>query len=170
MAITKSREVFLHPSGITEALESDLAATAPTIRVYGIVSRNLKPRSLGSSFICIDSKEAKRIERSFASTKKSKEIIRKLRNLSEQAEDSRSKIESEMRTLELKISELENYIRSLEHNLETLTKNIDNKELLIQSAKAGASKSTSGHAKLIDRGANGLPLQGGLPSLGKNSR
>lgn len=170
MAITKFREVLLHPISVTEALESDIAATAPTIRVSGVVSPKLRPRSLSSALICIDSKEAKRIEKLIASAKKAKKKIGTLRILLEDAEDSRQELESEKRILEIRIVELEGYSHKLEHNLETLAKNLDDRELLIQSARSGSSKCASGHAKLVDRGAVGLPLQGGLPSLGKNSK
>jgi septal ring factor EnvC (AmiA/AmiB activator) len=170
MAIIKSREIWLHPNGVTEALESSLDSLAPTIRVSGIASRSIRPRSLNSALICIDANEAKRLEKKLSSAKVSKKKAAEAKLLFDKVEENCRELKSEKCALESTILELEGQVRALNHNLETLRKNIDDRELLIQSARGNNSQNSSSLAKLVERGAVGLPLQGGLPSLGKKSR
>lgn len=170
MAIIKSREFWLHPIGVTEALESSITSVAPTIRVAGIASRSVRPRSLNSAFICIDTDEARRLEKRLSSAKNSKKKNTQVKILYAKAEEKCKKLSETNSSLGFEIHQLEGKIRILEHNLETLLKNINDRELLIRSAIGNNNEKSSGLAKLVERGGVGLPLQGGLPGLGKKSR
>ena len=92
MAKPSSRETWLHPSDVTEALKSSLASVAPTIRFSWITSRSAKPRTAAGVMICIDTIEAQRIEKKISLAKKSKkkaDQLKTLRNLPRQADISK---------------------------------------------------------------------------------
>ena len=170
MAKPKSRETWLHPSDVTEALKSSLASVAPTIRFSWITSRSAKPRAAAGVMICIDTVEAQRIEKMISLAKKSKTKAEQLKLLSQEIEGKIEKVQRENALLKTKVSELEELVHGLESNNESLRKNLDDRELLIQSARQDNRASHAGLAKLSDRGAYGLPLQGGLPGLGKKAK
>ena len=170
MAKPSSRETWLHPSDVTEALKSSLASVAPTIRFSWITSRSAKPRTASGVMICIDTIEAQRIEKKISLAKKSKKKADQLKALGQEANEKLEKMRRENALLEAKVSELEELVHGLESNNETLRRNLDNRELLIQSARQDNKASHAGLARLSDRGAYGLPLRGGLPGLGKKAK
>ena len=170
MAKPSSRETWLHPSDVTEALKSSLASVAPTIRFSWITSRSAKPRTAAGVMICIDTIEAQRIEKKISLAKKSKKKADQLKTLGQEANEKLEKMRRESASLQARVWELEGLVRRLESNVEVLSKNLDDRELLIQSARQDNKVSHSGLAKLSDRGAYGLPLQGGLPGLGKKAK
>jgi len=120
--------------------------------------------------ICIDTIEAQRIEKKISLAKKSKKKADQLKTLGQEANEKLEKMRRENASLQARVWELEGLVRRLESNVEVLSKNLDDRELLIQSARQDNKVSHSGLAKLSDRGAYGLPLQGGLPGLGKKAK
>ena len=92
MAKPSSRETWLHPSDVTEALKSSLASVAPTIRFSWITSRSAKPRTATGVMICIDTIEAQRIEKKISLAKKSKKKADQLKTLGQEANEKLEKM------------------------------------------------------------------------------
>ena len=167
MAIIKSKQVWLHPVNITEDIDFALISAAPTINVMGVVSTALKPRKLDAVNLCISTKEAAAIEKNKLALSKAKASLSKARKEIKDLENALQKLKRESHDARMHAYDLESENRTLQYNLEVLDQNINNKELMLSSARNEGHSPPKGLGKLSDFGAVGKPLQGGLPSLGK---
>lgn len=167
MAKPKLKQMWFHQPDVTEKLEFALGELAPTIPIAGVVSRAVAPKVLTSVLICLDPAQVKSLERRMKMLANARKKLKKVTEKCNQLDLEMRALRKESWELESELAETKALASNLQHNLDVQTANMDDKELMLASAKAPQAGANSGLAKLAEYGAVGKALPGGLPGLGK---